>query len=149
MRITSYYLWSVVFGVFYIALLAMALIILDTEARLTMVELTSWEYILLGLASWRLTRLFVDDTITAFIREQFYDRKTVGRKVALVQPKSGPRRVLADLFACPWCTSIWTASLLVFMYFLADWMQYVVLILALSAVGAFLQLLSHRVALPE
>jgi hypothetical protein len=127
----------------------MALIILETEARLTLAELTLVEYVLLVFASWRFTRLFTDDTITAFIREQFYDRKKVGRKVTLVQPKTGPRRVLADLFACPWCMGVWTTSVLVFAYFLADWMQYVVLILALSAVAAFLQLISHRVATPH
>jgi len=126
----------------------MMVIILDTEARVVFTELTVTEYILLALASWRLTRLFTEDTITAFIREQFYDRKKVGRKVALVQPKSGPRRILADMFACPWCISIWAASLLVFMYLLVSWVQYVVLVLALSAAATFLQLLSQRVTEP-
>lgn len=149
MRITSYYLWSVVFGLFYLALLTMALIILDTEARVAVAELATIEYVLLALASWRLTRLFTDDTITAFIREQFYDRKKVGRNVTLAKPKTGPRRVLADLFACPWCMSVWTASVLVFVYLLTDWMQYVVLILAFSAVAAFMQLVSRRVASHE
>lgn len=141
MRDTNYYFWSIIFSVCFLLLLVMAVVILDANAHISFSEVTWVEYILLALATWRLNRLFGRDHITSFLREPLYDVKKVGSESSLEKPKSGPRRVLADLFACPWCLSIWSAFVLSFGYLLFVPFFYVVVVLALSAAAAALQVL--------
>lgn len=145
MRITDQYLWNFVFTVFFLVMVTMAAIILDTKARIPLSELSLTDYVLITLASWRMTRLFVYDAISKFVREQFYDVVKVGDSFALEKPKTGPRRTLADLFGCPWCFGIWATAMTTFLYLLSDWLVYPVIFLALSAVATFLQLLSNLV----
>jgi hypothetical protein len=123
----------------------MGTIILSTESRLPLAELTLTDFVLITLASWRLTRLFVYDMITKFIREQFLDVVKVGRQFALEKPKTGPRRTLADLLGCPWCFGVWATALVSFFYLLSEWFVYVTIVLALSAVATFLQLLTNLI----
>ncbi len=120
----------------------MGAIILETESRIPYADLTIIDFLLLTLATWRITRLFVYDTITKFFREQFWDLVKVGKSFELEKPKFGPRRTLADLLSCPWCVSTWAAASLIFFYLLTPYAVFPVLILALSAVAAFLQLAS-------
>ena len=122
----------------------MFIIILDTEARMEYGDISIFEFVLLALATWRTTRLFTTDKVTAFIREQLYDIKKTGRSLSLVQPDSGPRRVLVDLFSCPWCMSVSMATGLGFLFLLFEWFLFVVMLLALSAVAASAQCLVHR-----
>ena len=139
MRITSYYIWSIIFSVFYLVVLTVLLIILDTEARIAYAEVTPFEFVLLALAIWRATRLFTTDHITAWLREQLYDLKKVGRSYSLVQPANGPRQVLVDLFGCPWCLSLTIGLVLTFLFFVFEWFVFIILLLALSAVASSLQ----------
>jgi len=144
MRITNYHIWSIVFSVFFLALLAAAIIVLEEVAHTPFSELTWFEYLLLALATWRFTRLFGRDHITSFLREQFYDIKESKNEVVLVEPSRGPRRVIVDLFACPWCLSLWSAFVVSFFYLLHEIFFYPVLILALSAVAAAVQILMEQ-----
>ncbi len=145
MRITDQYFWNFVFALFFLILIVMGAIILETEARIPLAELTLVDYVLLTLASWRLTRLFVYDGITKFFREQFLDVEKIGRGYELVKPKTGPRRTLADLLSCPWCFGVWAAAMVIFVYLITPYAVYPVVLLALSAVATFLQLLSNLV----
>jgi hypothetical protein len=139
-RVSQQYFWSFVFSVFFLILVIMGAIILETEARLAWAELTTFDYIIMLLASWRLTRLFVYDNITRFVREQFKDVVKVGRGYRLETPKSGPRRLLSELFECPWCTSVWTSTIVVFLYLLTEYAVFPFVLLGLSAVASFLQI---------
>lgn len=144
-RITDQYIWNIVFSLFFVVLVVMGVIILDTEARLAWDELTLVDYTLITLASWRLIRLFVYDAIMKWFREQFWDVKERGKRLELVKPKSGPRRTLADLLSCPWCFGVWATAMVTFFYVLTPYAVFPVLFLALSAVATFLQLLSNLV----
>jgi hypothetical protein len=139
-RVSEQYFWSFVFSVFFLILVVMGAIILETEARLDWVNLTTFDYAVMLLASWRLTRLFVYDSITRFLREQFMDVVKSGRGYKLQTPKNGPRRLLADLFACPWCMSIWTSTMVVFIYMLTAYAVFPFVLLGMSAVVSFLQI---------
>ncbi len=123
----------------------MGSIILETESRIVLDELSTVDFVLMTLATWRLTRLFVYDNITKFIREQFWDVVKVGKGYALEKPKVGPRRTLADLLTCPWCISVWAAAVVIFFYLVTPYATYPIMLLALSAVATFLQLLSNLV----
>ncbi len=123
----------------------MGAIILETESRIVLDELSTVDFVLMTLATWRLTRLFVYDNITKFIREQFWDVVKVGKGYTLEKPKVGPRRTLADLLTCPWCISVWAAAVVIFFYLVTPYATYPIMLLALSAVATFLQLLSNLV----
>jgi hypothetical protein len=144
-RITDQYFWNVVFSLFFIILMVMGAIILETEARIPFAQLSLVDFTLIALATWRLTRLFVYDAITKFFREQFWDVVKVGKGMDLEKPKFGPRRTLADLLSCPWCISVWAAATVIFFYQITSYALYPIIILAISAVATFLQLLSNAI----
>lgn len=144
-RITDQYFWNVVFGLFFLLLTIMGAIILQTESRIPFDKLSLTDFALITLASWRLIRFFVYDTMTKWLREQFYDVKKVGKGFTLVKPVTGPRRTLADLFSCPWCFGMWAAASVTFFYLLTPFAYYFVLFLAISAVASFLQILTNLI----
>lgn len=123
----------------------MAIIILSTEARMPYADLKLFDLALIALASFRVTRLFVYDGMTKFLREQFYDAKIVRNKVTLVKPLTGPRRTLADLISCPWCFGIWATTMVLFFYLLTPYAMLPILILALSGVATYIQLFANMV----
>lgn len=144
-KITDQYFWNVVFVLFFSILVVMGAIILESESRIPLAKLTVIDFVLMTLATWRLTRLFVYDAITKFFREQFFDVVKVGRGYDLEKPTYGPRRTVADLLTCPWCFGTWAAAMVIFFYLLTSYALYPVLILAVSAVATFLQLTSNLV----
>lgn len=145
LRITDQYFWNLVFTIFFVGLIAMGAIILETEARIAFEDLTAVDLMLITLATYRLIRLFVYDAITKFFREQFWDVQESKGKILLVKPAKGPRRTLADLLSCPWCFGAWAAATVTFFYLLTPYAQLPVLILAVAGVASFLQLLSNLV----
>ena len=140
LKITDQYFWNLIFGLFFVVVAIMLAIILETESRLVLTDLQLVDYTLIVLASWRLSRLLVDDSVTKWLREQFWDLKKVGRGHTLVKPKTGPRRTLADLFSCTWCMGVWTTTIVSFFYLLTPYALYPVIILALAAVVSSLHI---------
>lgn len=141
-RITNQYLWNFVFAVFFIGLVTMAAIILETEARLSYAELTLIDIVLMSLATYRLIRLVINDVGTKFFREQFWDTKESRGKIILVKPSGGPRRAIADVLSCCWCFGIWAAAMIIFFYLLTPYAQLPILILAIAGVGTWFQQLA-------
>lgn len=144
-RITDQYFWNFIFSLFFIVLIVMGSIILETESRIPLTQLSTVDFVLIVLASWRVTRLFVYDNITKFLREQFWDVKKIGRGMELRKPETGPRRTLADLMSCPWCFGVWAAAMVTFIYLVTPYALFPVILLALSGVATFLQLLSNMI----
>ncbi|MCA9358871.1 DUF1360 domain-containing protein [Candidatus Kaiserbacteria bacterium] len=145
LRITDQYFWNFVFSLFFIVLIVMGAIILETEARIPLSDLELVDYVLITLATWRVVRLFVYDAITKFFREQFWDLKKVGRGYQLEKPKVGPRRTIADLLSCPWCIGVWASATVTFFYLVTPYAVFPTILLALSSVATFLQILSNLV----
>lgn len=145
MRVTDQYFWNFIFTLFFLALVVMGTIILESEAYKAWEELTFVDYALITLATFRVIRLMVYDKITAFFREQFWDVHEGKTKVVLVKPATGPRRTLADLLSCPWCFGVWAGATVSFFYLLTPYAFYPVLFLALSAVATFFQLLANLI----
>ena len=145
LRITDQYFWNFVFTIFFLILVVMGAIILETESRIRLTELSLTDYVLVTLASWRLTRLFVSDAITKFFREQFWDVVKVGKGLSLEKPTVGPRRTLADLLSCVWCVGLWMSSTVIFFYLLTPYAIFPVAMLAVAAVASFLQIFANLV----
>ena len=145
MRITDQYFWNVIFLFFFSALVFMGAVILESLAYKKFDTLAVIDYILIILASMRVVRLVIYDKIFAFFREQFYDVVEQKGKVLLVKPVNGPRRTLVDLLTCPWCFGVWATAMVTFFYMLTPYAIYPILILALSSVVTFLQILSNLI----
>lgn len=144
-RITDQYFWNFVFGLFFLLLIIMGSIILETETRIPFADLTITDFTLITLATWRIIRLFVYDATTKWIREQFYDVKKAGKGFTLVKPATGPRRTLADLFSCAWCFGVWAAAVVTFLYLVFSITYYFVVFLSIAAVASFLQIFTNMI----
>lgn len=145
-RITNQYVWNFVFFALFALLLVVATLILETQSRFLESSLKPIDYILMILATWRLVRLFVYDTVSKFLREQFWDIKEDAGGYELVKPKKGLRRTLADLFSCPACVSVWAGLVVVFFYLLTPYAVIPALVLSISVVAYSLQNLGTMVA---
>ncbi|MED3563785.1 DUF1360 domain-containing protein [Bacillus xiapuensis] len=72
----------------------------------------SWiTYIMLILASYRLTHLIVFDKITEFIRKPFVKKVEVKTEEG-TKSKEVPTSMFGYLLKCYWCAGVWSAILL-------------------------------------
>jgi hypothetical protein len=85
-----------------------------------------FEFVILALATFRLTRLITRDVITESLRNKVWKK---------YPPESSK---VGYLFTCEWCMSIWTASLLYGCFIITSVTVIVVVPLALSAVAGLL-----------
>lgn len=82
-----------------------------------------WAWLLVDtLATYRLTRLVVKDTITQPVRRRIvdladrHDGKPFGGPLAPLA--NGPVRLAAELVTCPWCSAVWVAAAVVALTYL-------------------------------
>lgn len=140
-------LWNFLFSLLFLGLLGGSFFLLSHNLETLPRSISFPDFLLLALATFRLTRLFVYDKITLWFRSLFLDsRESVLEGVSYIErtkPLRGPRRTISDLLACPWCISVWFALLLSTLYFLAPWSWYVILVLAISSIATLLQLFAN------
>ncbi len=79
--------------------------------------MTWLQLIMLALASFRLTRLFVFDKITEFIRRPFHQEveetdKNGNVETYIVMKGTGLRIWIGELLSCYWCTGVWCSAFL-------------------------------------
>lgn len=96
-------------------------------------EISLFDFAILSLATFRLVRLFTYDRVTLFIREYFSDTEPSFRRAA------------GELLACPWCFGVWAGTFAVFFYYVMPMAWFVLLILAISGVGSFIQLIANMI----
>lgn len=92
-----------------------------------------FDFLLLSLATFRLVRLVVYDRVALFVREYFG------------HAESGPKKVASDLLNCPWCFGMWAGAFVVFFYYVMPMAWFVILILAVSGVASFIQLITNKI----
>jgi hypothetical protein len=116
--------------------------------------MTLFEFIVLGLASYRITHLLVFDKIFEPVREWFvarsisFDRSGVAIEYRL---QGGPiRHFIGGMLNCPWCASIWASAAVVVAYLFVWWVIYVLEALAIAAmVGLIETVWMKYVGMPE
>lgn len=112
--------------------------------------ITWMELLIISLASFRLTRLIVFDKITEFIRSPFFEEEVEvnedGEEEIYYVPKKGlMTNFIGELLSCYWCTGIWTATAICFVYLL--WPLYAtpfLLILAVAGIAAIIETIVQR-----
>ncbi|MBI3572441.1 DUF1360 domain-containing protein [Candidatus Kaiserbacteria bacterium] len=129
----KFHFWHTTLSVFFIVLALLAYLLLAALGRLA-----AWipftDLFLIPLAIMRLVRLFAYDSITAFIREWFH-----GAESHTFAGSCG------TLISCPWCLGLWFSLVVVFFYFLTPIAWYAILVLALSSLASFFQLVVNYV----
>lgn len=84
------------------------------------------EFVILGLATYRITRLATRDTIFESARNRYWKR---------FPPETSK---LGYLLTCEWCTSVWVASVLFISAMISTVTVLVVAPFALSAIAGLL-----------
>lgn len=92
---------------------------------------TTTEALIDALATYRATKLVIDDEITADLRDRAF--------AELRRLPPGVAAKLRYFLTCPWCVSVWAAGFLVGLRFLApNLAQYLNALLAASAATGLL-----------
>jgi hypothetical protein len=122
--------WNFLFTVIFFSLTIIAWKCLDVY-HINLSEIKFYDLFIIGLATFRLTRLLIYD-------EVFYYVKDFVKKY---QTEEGFIKSASILLTCPWCISVWMALLSVFVYVLVPYGKFILIILTLSALSNFFHLL--------
>jgi hypothetical protein len=145
--------WNFIFSVLFIGLFAWMAWYLWSINRLPL-AINVFDFTLIILASFRVTRLFVYDKVTQFIRYWLLDEivldEVMGENEKEVYymrkiPVYGPRRVMFQLISCPWCFGIWASLWVSFLYFATPFAWFLILVLAVAGIATLLQLIANAV----
>lgn len=101
----------------------------------------SWmSYIMIILASYRLTHLIVFDKITEFIRNPFMTKVYKKDKDGHTYTKKVPKNKFGYLLNCYWCSGIWSAILIGLSYlFYPRFSKKIIFILSIAGAQAILE----------
>lgn len=102
--------------------------------------MTIFLFLILSLATWRISALFTRETGPLHIFER------LRKKVGIVHDADGkvmiiPSHFLPELLSCVWCFSIWAAAVLVILtacFVHLEFLMGFLLVFALSSVAIFL-----------
>lgn len=128
------YLWNFVYSLIFVGLIISGAyaIFIKFQGLPTMIK--PFDFLLIVLATYRAVRLFVYDKVTKFIREP------------LAKIEKGPLKTMYELMICPWCFGMWAGFFIIFFYYyFYQFFWFVILALAVSALGTFMQLLSNMI----
>ena len=117
--------WNFLATIIYLACWVMLGFLLQKKA-IKIEQVRIWEFFLLALATYRLTRILVFDKIFKLFRD-FIRSKS----------KLYAFYVVREIITCPWCAGVWTAMLIVILYFLIPFGNVLIYVLAISGLGSF------------
>ena len=102
---------------------------------------------MISLTTFRLVRLFVYDSVAQYIRDLFLNVKVEIDGVQMIERSKpqGGLRLMTDLLACPWCTSVWVSMFATFVYLLAPGLFFAYLVFAISGIASFIQISINRI----
>lgn len=123
--------WNIFFILFFIAIVYVAYELV-TYSGVRPTSVSVWDAFLMTLATFRLTRLVVYDSITSWVRVFFED----GQPYTF----SGTVKTLIN---CPWCTGLWFAAVVAAAYFVAPFTWFFIFILALGGAASTLQIAAN------
>jgi hypothetical protein len=132
--------WNAIALGLFVALAALALWLIDRFG--SEVPLEFFDLAVLTLATFRLAHLFTNDKIFDFVRALVFVR----RGARLTKAERGWRRVACELIECLWCAGLWSALIVVTIYFLGTWGVFADILLAVAGAAALLQLAGRAIA---
>jgi hypothetical protein len=134
--------WNGVALLVFVALCGIAVWLIARYGTVAPASFGFLDLALLGLATFRLIHLMTYDKIFDVVRAAFMDREGTRLKTA----ERGWRRLVCELLQCLWCTGLWSALIVVTVYFLGPWGWLAVAVLAVAGLGSLLQIVSKALA---
>lgn len=142
--------WNVVFVVAFLVLASGGFWFLSRSGKVPS-EIGIFDFFILTLAVFRVTRLITRDAIFQFFRNRFFDEVVVrqvdeGERTVVFEPSRREfSRTVAALLVCPWCTGIWVSLVAVFVFFAfpSSWIFF--LFLAIAGLASLVQVLSGSI----
>lgn len=143
--------WNVMYSLFFLVVATGMIWSLQAVHGSLPTSITLFDLSLLVLATFRLTRLFVYDKITRFLRDIFFHAEEEYTQEGVTYYRKaertyGPMRTAYELLICPWCFSIWAGLFVTYAYFLNKelfWLP--IFILAVSGIATAIQLLVNMI----
>lgn len=140
--------WNFTLTLFVVAAVIILLPMGGVEAMKIIAKMTPFQFILLSLVTFRVTRLIVADFIMQWFRDLFMKKVVVCDDLTKVdyvrceKQSEGLRRIISDLLGCPWCVGVWAAFGTLVLYYLAvsgvaPSMWFVIYGFALAGAGEF------------
>ena len=141
------HLWNFLFSVLFAGLIALSVYYLTGRGLLPS-SVSLFDSVLIIFAVFRVTRLFVSDRITLFIRDIFLRSRVIKDEQGTVlvertSYKTGPFRTIHELLDCPWCIGVWVSLAVIFSYLVFPFAWYVIFFLAVAGAGSLMQLLGN------
>lgn len=142
--------WNIVFSCFFLVFFVALLKILFVVRGSLPTSISFFDLSLVVLATFRLVRLFVYDKITHFLRDLFFHANETYTEEGVTyfakkERTHGPLRTVYEIIICPWCFSVWAATVVTFFYFLTPLAWLPILILAVSGVASSIQVFVNMV----
>lgn len=107
--------------------------------------MTWFEWLILILATARMTRLFVADDIMEWFRNPFIQLKEEDGTLYAYPKGKGVRKFIGSLLSCYWCTSVWVAVFFfIGFWFLPSVFFPIFLCLSIAYGAAFVESVSRR-----
>lgn len=119
------YFWNIITTIVFVVVVIKIVVIAGADAVQVVADISPFHFILVSLATFRLTRLFVADHITAWVRNLFMKKVIINDPltgaVFVRQEKypNGIMRLTSDILGCPWCTGVWVALGTMVLYYMA------------------------------
>jgi hypothetical protein len=143
--------WNIIYSLFFLAVASGMIWSLYKVNGSLPTSIPLFDLALLVLATFRLTRLFVYDKITRFLRDMFQHADETYTEEGITYFKKsertgGPLRTAYELLICPWCFSIWASLFVTYAYFIRKdifWLP--ILIFAISGVATGLQVVVNMI----
>jgi len=140
------FIYSLLFAAFFLGLMWVLYRVNGTLPT----AIPPFDAFLIALATFRLTRLFVYDKITRFVRDLFVRYEEVYSEQGITylephQPGGGPLRTMSELLACPWCFGVWAALVVTFFYYLTPLAWFPIFVVAAAGVGTLFQLIANMI----
>jgi hypothetical protein len=136
----------ILFNIVFLAVYAGAVVALYYLGRLPH-DIKTLDLLLLVFASARLMDIITTDEIMMWLREPFVQTEKVeiaGRQVLVRGGRGqGLRKAIGEMLSCPWCTGVWVAAGLAYLYFLIPKIIWLfILVFAISEIGSLIQAVS-------
>lgn len=98
-------------------------------------DISVFQFFLLSLASFRITRLLVYDAIAEKLRQPFFNQIEEDGEQYLV-----PKGFIGSLLSCHWCTGFWVSFIVVLLHLvIPQYTDFIFLVFAVAGLSSIIQ----------